>query len=121
MSTVQLDYSGVCQPWPGGQAGFAADFTHRFISLEGGWGSGKTWVGGRHLLTVHVLNAFDLDGNPTFIDSAIVAPTYRAAMDYCVPEIETACDELENDEDPSQDVTADPEGSQEDDEPLDKE
>ncbi len=95
MTIAQLDYSGSCQPNPGGQAKFAVDFTHRFIGLEGGWGSGKTYVGARHLLTVHIFNAFDALGQATFVNSAIVAPTYRGAMDYCVPEIEKACDELE--------------------------
>ena len=90
---------------PGGQAEFAADWTHRYVGLEGGWGSGKTWIGARKLLTLHLHNAYRRRGNcelctrcgdclgPTYCWSAIIAPSYRAAQDYDIPEMEKAFDE----------------------------
>ena len=95
MTVAQLDYSGQCTPNVGGQSDFANDIEHDFVALEGGWGSGKTWVGARKLLGLHCFNAFDSTGSPTFVASAIIAPTYRSALDYCVPEIDKACEELQ--------------------------
>lgn len=88
---LRLDAVGCCRPNPGGQAAFAADWTHRHVALEGGWGSGKTWVGARKLLTLHLHNAFDAAGRATYIRHAVVAPTYRSAMDVHVPALIEAC------------------------------
>ena len=78
-------------PWPGGQAAFAADWTHSVIALAGGWAAGKTWIGGRKLVTLHIYNAFDADGLATHVPSAVAAPTYPLLMKYDFPEIEKAC------------------------------
>lgn len=78
-------------PNPGGQAAFAADWTHRMVAAEGGWMSGKTWLGARKLLTLHIHNSFKEDGTPTFVPSVALAPTYQNFMDYCMPNLESAC------------------------------
>ena len=77
------------------------------MGLEGGWGSGKTWIGARKLVTLHIHNAYGRRGNcelctrcgdclgPTYCWSAIIAPSYRAAQDYDIPEMEKAFAEAE--------------------------
>lgn len=57
--------------------------------------SGKTFIGARKLETLHVHNAFDAHGQPTGVPSVIIAPSYRGAMDYCVPEMFRACEEVD--------------------------
>ena len=52
--------------------------------------SGKTWIGARKLVTLHVMNAFDAEGRATHVPSAVVAPTYRNALDYDLPELISA-------------------------------
>jgi len=79
-------------PNPGGQAAFASDWTHRLIAAEGGWGSGKTWIGARKLITLHCYNAVDpATQRPTGVPSVIVGPTYRNVIDIDLPAIEAAC------------------------------
>lgn len=94
-TTTRIDFSGdtMPHPWPGGQAEFAADWHHQYVALEGGWMSGKTWVGARKLMTLHLHNAFDAEGRATYVPSVIVAPTFRAAMDYDIPQLEAAAEE----------------------------
>jgi len=91
---LEINGEGLAQPNPGGQAAFAEDWRHTFVALEGGWGAGKTWVGARKLLTLHIHNAFDADGEATYVPSVVVAPTYRIAMDVDVPELIAACEEV---------------------------
>ena len=93
MRTVQVDDYGIATTWPGGQSEFAADWKHMYVALEGGWGSGKTYIGARKLLTLHVQNAFDFLGRATYVPSAVVGPTYRNTLDVDLPEIEKACEE----------------------------
>lgn len=116
--TVVTFAQGV-KPNPGGQADFVNDWSHRWVAYEGGQGAGKTWAGARKLLTIHIFNAFydaegvhlDLlkepgkysqelveahekhDGKPTYVQSAIIAPTYSQARDYDIPEMKTALSE----------------------------
>lgn len=71
----------------GGQQSFVDDWTHPIVGLEGGWYSGKTWAGARKLVQLHIINAFDNEGDATFIPSFCVAPTYGNASDFCVPEL----------------------------------
>lgn len=84
--------------WPGGQAGFWADWKSRMIFLEGGWGSGKTWIGGRKLLAGLIYNAFERGANGsvkrTRCDGAMVGPTYRSMKDFMFPAFESACDDF---------------------------
>jgi hypothetical protein len=96
MPISEVTYSGksVCVPNEGGQQKFAGDWDHFIVALEGGWYSGKTWVGARKLITGHQINAFDENGEPTYIPSLVIAPTYGNAMDFCVPELQTALDEI---------------------------
>lgn len=75
----------VSTPNPGGQQHFAEDWGHFLVSAEGGWGSGKTWCGGKKLVTLHEHNAFDRFDQPTYAPSLVVAPTYGNAMDFDVP------------------------------------
>jgi len=79
------------RPNPGGQAEFAADWTNRTIALAGGWGAGKTWIGARKLLTLHIYNAIDQRGRATYVPSACCAPTYPLLIKYDLPELEKAC------------------------------
>lgn len=93
MLTLELD-PDVVTPKPNGQAAFWADWTHRYIGLEGGMGSGKTHIGSRKLLYLHLWNSFDKTGKPTGVASACIAPTYSNAMDFDVPAIRDACDDF---------------------------
>ena len=54
----------------------------------------NSFIGARKLLTLHIENAFDDNGDPTYIWSAIVAPTYSNAQDFCIPAIREACEEI---------------------------
>lgn len=80
-------------PNPGGQRKFAEDWVHFIVGLEGGWYSGKSFIGARKLTTLHEYNAFDVVGDATYVASLVVAPTYSNAMDFCVPHLQDACDE----------------------------
>jgi len=94
MREIQIDEQGSVTPNPGGQWLFAVDWEHFYLGLEGGWFSGKTFIGARKLTTLHIHNAFNLEDNqPTFVPSANVAPTFSNALDFCVPELETAIKE----------------------------
>lgn len=90
---LTIGTAGTVTPHPGGQTGFATDFIHRYIALEGGWNSGKSFIGSRKLLTLHTFNGFDLAGQPTFVRSAVVAPTHENIRDFCLPHLEDALDE----------------------------
>lgn len=95
MRELHVVASETRRPWPGTpQQQFAEDWAHSFVSLEGGWGAGKTWVGARKLMSLHIHNAFDDDGRATYVPSAVVAPTYSNALDFDVPEIMDACREM---------------------------
>lgn len=78
----------VITPNPGGQEQFANDWEHFIVSAEGGWYSGKTFIGAAKEVTGHLHNAFDENDEPTFIPSLCVAPTYSNAMDFCVPHLQ---------------------------------
>jgi hypothetical protein len=82
-------------PNPGGQADFINDWTHAIVGVEGGWYSGKTWAGARKLTQLHIINAFGNDGQPTYIPSFCVAPTYGNASDFCIPELFITLEECE--------------------------
>lgn len=85
------------EPRPGGQAAFWNDWSSRLLFLEGGWGSGKTWIGARKLLAATIWNAIDHDasGRPklTGINSVMVGPTYRSMNDFMFPAFEEACED----------------------------
>ena len=74
----------------GGQSRFMRDFSHRYVALEGGWGSGKTWSAARKLLLLHIHNA---DGGRRKVQSVAVAPTYPLAKKIVIPELMDACEE----------------------------
>jgi hypothetical protein len=82
------------KPNPGGQTAFATDLSSPYCALEGGWGSGKTWIGARKLILLHRLNAFDLKNNATGVPSCVVAPSYQNAMDFDVPALQDAMDQI---------------------------
>lgn len=81
------------EPNPGGQQGFMDDYSCRYCALAGGWYAGKTWAGARKLIDLHVFNAFDDDGNPTGVDSCVIAPTYQLAETINIPELRKAMSE----------------------------
>lgn len=93
MSEIAVDISGAIQPNPGGQLDFANDWDHFIIGLEGGWMSGKTYIGSRKLLTLHMINAVTDDGEPTGVPSMVIAPTFSNVMDFDVPNLMDACKE----------------------------
>jgi len=64
------------------------------IGLEGGWFSGKTYIGARKLTALHMLNAIDIKGEITCIPSAVVAPSYSNILDFAVPAVEQALNEM---------------------------
>jgi len=93
---MQIEYqvdSPSTTPNPGGQAGFAEDWTNKFIALEGGWNSGKTYIGARKLVSLHLYNGLLPDGNLTGVWSAALAPSFPNAKDYVIPELRRALDE----------------------------
>lgn len=90
---IELLPQVTCTPNPGGQEKFATDFDNFIVGLEGGWFSGKSYIGARKLITLHLINAFDEEGLATFVPSMVVAPTYSNAMDFCVPHLQDALEE----------------------------
>lgn len=90
---VSIDETPRRRANPGGQAQFVDDWTHRYVALEGGWGAGKSYAGAGKLVTLHAHNAFDDAGQPTFVPSAVIAPTFPNAMDFDVPAIQAALDD----------------------------
>src|SRR5438067_13081064 len=86
--------SAFWKPNLGGQGRFLDDYTHRYCALAGGWFAGKTWAGARKLVGLHLLNAFDAKGEPTFVKSAVIAPTYQLANGFDLPEIKKALGEM---------------------------
>lgn len=66
------------------QTGFLVDCQPGWTLAQGGWGSGKTWVGARKFLIIHVTNN---------CPGMVVAPTHDGLWLYCVPELERACEE----------------------------
>lgn len=80
-------------PNAGGQSQFMDDFDHPYVALAGGWYAGKTWAGARKTITLHVHNAFDGLGQPTFVKGLVVGQNYSLARQVNIPEIMLACDE----------------------------
>jgi len=90
MPLIAIDAQPASRPLGKGQAAVASDWTHRFVAAQGGWMAGKTWVGARKLVSLHIYNAFDDLGEATYVPSVCVAPTYSNAMDFMVPELQDA-------------------------------
>ena len=88
-----IDRMPASRPNDGGQRDFAFDWTHRYVALEGGWGSGKTWIGARKLVALHIHNSIGPGGVATFVPSAIIAPSYGNAADFAVPAVTDAIKE----------------------------
>lgn len=82
MSSPATRRTAEIRPNRGGQFDFLADVEHLYVALEGGWGAGKSWAGARKLLVNHLCNA-----SGGHVRSAVVAPTYLAAVDFCIPAI----------------------------------
>lgn len=93
MALLELNDEPACVPNDGGQAGFVNDWENDVVALEGGWMSGKTWAGARKLISLHLYNAFDDKGNPTYIPSAVVGPTYGNVLDFQTPALLDAAKE----------------------------
>ena len=94
MSNVIIEPRATCTPNPGGQVKFAEDWEHTYVGLEGGWASGKTFIGARKLVTLHMFNSFDDNNRVTGVPSVAVAPTYGNAKDFDVPELEAVFEEV---------------------------
>lgn len=90
---IIIDEQATRRPNAGGQAEFVNDWIHLYVGLEGGWFSGKTFAGAGKLVSIHIFNAFNADGDATFIPSVVVGPTYSNAMDYDVPALQDALEE----------------------------
>lgn len=93
MRALVIDDAFTTIPNPGGQEAFASDWVNGIASAEGGWYSGKSYIGSRKLITLHLYNAFDGKGEATYVPHFVVAPTYANAMDFCVPHLQDACNE----------------------------
>lgn len=94
MPEIFVDTNTDFAPRPGGQQDFWNDHESMFQFLEGGWGAGKTWIGARKFLDIHLFNSFDNAGNPTWVPSAMLGPTLTSIMDYQLPAIEDAAAEI---------------------------
>ena len=81
-------------PLKGGQSDLMFNWSHRYVALEGGWGSGKTISGAWKLLTLHIENAIDDLQQPTGVYSAMVADTLGNVFAFDVPAIEEAADKM---------------------------
>ena len=90
---LKIDPDDTIVFWEGGQNDFMHDWVHKYIALEGGWSGGKTWAGARKLVAAHIYNAFDINGEPTYINSACVAPTVGNFQDFDLPELMDALEE----------------------------
>ena len=99
MNQIVIEAEQAVTPNVGGQLDFCNDWVHPIVGLEGGWYSGKTWAGARKLVSLHIFNAFNEDGTPSYVISFVVAPTYGNASDFDIPELNKALDEagLEHD------------------------
>lgn len=94
MPTVEItEDEAIWTPNPGGQAGFINDYRHRYVAFAAGWGTGKTWAGARKSASLHVFNAFDDDGRPTYCKGLVIEPTYSLARTIAIPELRAAFDE----------------------------
>ena len=56
--------------------------------------SGKTWAGARKTATLHVINATDAAGHPTYVPSLVVAQTYQLARTINIPAMREAFDAI---------------------------
>jgi hypothetical protein len=93
MNEVLVDMTGTVIPFPGGQEQFANDWEHFVCGLEGGWMSGKTFIGARKLTSLHIFNSSDDKDQPTFVPSVAVGPTYSNAKDFIIPHLMDSCKE----------------------------
>jgi len=93
LKIIEVNDQGTVIPNPGGQADFANDWEHKIVGLEGGWFSGKTYIGARKLITIHLFNSYNSEGRLTFIPSVALSPTFPNAFDFQVPELLAACKE----------------------------
>lgn len=100
---VEVRPSPTFRPLPGGQREFLDDHEHRFVALEGGWGSGKTHAGAVKLLDNHFHNAYAWIWNPmraewewtaTLCNSVVIAPTFKIMFDTLVPKLQELMDEF---------------------------
>lgn len=74
----------------GAQAQFFGDLIHRYCGVAMGWRGGKSWIGARKLVLLHLLNAIAPDGSMTGVGSLVVSPTFTAARTYNIPQIQEA-------------------------------
>lgn len=87
---IRLSVDPTFVPHPGGQAAAWSDRRNSHLFLEGGMGSGKTWIAARMILDAHIHNAFAADGSPTGVPSAIVGPSQTSISDIQIPAIDEA-------------------------------
>jgi hypothetical protein len=94
VSSIRIQNNDSIQANAGGQYSFAYDREHFIVGLQGGWFSGKTWVGARKLVSGHICNAINRKTlEPTLVPSVVVGPNYPNIMDFDVPEVRKALDE----------------------------
>jgi hypothetical protein len=95
MPTLALtEQDGLFAPIAGGQTQFLDDYGHRYCAFAGGWGAGKSYAGSRKTSNLHVYNAFDDAGRPTFVASMVVAQTYQLARTVNIPQMREAFDQM---------------------------
>ena len=77
-------------PNPGAQVGFFEDISTRWCGCAGGWRSGKSTAAARKLILLHVLNAFDADGQPTGVRGLMCCLSYSLAKSTNIPQLLSA-------------------------------
>jgi hypothetical protein len=94
MELQLIESDDLFQPNPGGQQMFIDDYKNPYQALAGGWYAGKTWAGARKLANLHVENAFDAAGEPTYVKGLCVGQNYSLATQVNIPELRLAFDEM---------------------------
>jgi hypothetical protein len=95
MPTLEvIDTPDLFAPNPGAQEEFLDDYSTRYCAFAGGMGAGKSHVGSRKTANLHVYNAFDGEGQPTYCASLLVAESYQLARTVNMPQLEAAFNEI---------------------------
>lgn len=94
MATITIEVDETFAPRRGGQESLWADRGSSVIYVEGGWGSGKSYMGARMLMDTHLFNAYDEAGRATGVPSAIVSATQTLLSDTALPHLAKAAAEM---------------------------
>jgi hypothetical protein len=76
------------------QRDFFEDVTARYVAFVGGMGSGKSYAASRKAGNQMALNAFGLDGQPTYANALMIAEGYQLAHSLNRPQLEDTFREM---------------------------